>query len=28
MKWQARYARQNGIHATPTFIIDASSSPT
>jgi len=22
MKWQARYARQNGIHATPTFMID------
>jgi len=22
MKWQARYARQNGIHATPTFMVD------
>lgn len=22
MKWHARYARQNGIHATPTFTID------
>ncbi len=22
MKWQARYARQNGIHVTPTFMID------
>ncbi|MEY2655497.1 MAG: hypothetical protein RLZZ524_2525 [Pseudomonadota bacterium] len=22
LKWQARYARQNGIHATPTFMID------
>lgn len=22
MKWQARYARQNGIHSTPTFMVD------
>lgn len=22
MKWQARYARQNGIHTTPTFMVD------
>jgi len=22
MKWQARYARQNGIHGTPTFMVD------
>jgi protein-disulfide isomerase len=22
IKWQARYARQNGIHVTPTFMID------
>jgi len=22
MKWQAKYARQNGIHATPTFMVD------
>jgi protein-disulfide isomerase len=22
MKWQARYARQNGVHATPTFMLD------
>ena len=22
MKWQARYARQNGIHVTPTFMVD------
>ena len=22
MKWQSRYARQNGIHATPTFMVD------
>jgi hypothetical protein len=22
MKWHARYARQNGIHTTPTFMVD------
>jgi protein-disulfide isomerase len=22
MKWQAKYARQNGIHSTPTFMVD------
>ena len=22
IKWQARYARQNGVHATPTFMVD------
>jgi len=27
MKWQARYARQNGIHATPTFMVDGLVAP-
>jgi hypothetical protein len=22
MKWHAKYARQNGIHTTPTFMVD------
>jgi hypothetical protein len=22
MKWQAKYARQNGIHASPTFMVN------
>lgn len=22
VKWQAKYARQNGIHVTPTFMVD------
>jgi len=27
MKWHAKYARQNGIHVTPTFMIDALVAP-
>ncbi|RZS58572.1 DsbA family protein [Sphaerotilus mobilis] len=27
LKWQARYARQNGIHATPTFMVDGLVAP-
>jgi len=27
MKWQARYARQNGVHTTPTFMIDGLVAP-
>ena len=27
IKWQARYARQNGIHVTPTFMVDGLVAP-